>query len=74
MCSILKHVRKNTCQLSSKPWLFVMCEIELLTLFAGGRLLVLLESQVALGPWLWEKQQSSLMNREMPSFLCDSKL
>lgn len=32
--SRLKHVRKNTCQKPSKPWPLVMCEIELVTLFA----------------------------------------
>lgn len=69
-CSNLKHDRKNTCQTPSKPCLLVTCEIEILTLFAGWRPLVLLENWVVLGPWVCEKQQSSLMSREMPSFLC----
>lgn len=74
MCSNLQHDRKNTCQTPSKPCLSVTCEIEILTLFAGRWPLVLLENWVVLGPWVCEKQQSSLMSREMPSFLCDLKL
>lgn len=69
-----KHVRKNTCQKSSKPWLSVMCEIELLTLFSWMRLLVLRENWVVLGPWVWEERQKPL-NEEGHTilFLCGSQ-
>lgn len=67
VCSDLKHDRKNTCQ---EP-----CEIELLTLVAWWWPLVWLENRVVLGPCVWEKPRSSLMSRDMPSFLvCDLKL